>query len=674
MLLKKKPFLEVVFLLVISALVYLPNIGKLSYFKDDWYYMYDGLIAGAKVFHPMFNIDRPARGYFFELYYSFFGPHPFPYHISAFIWRVLAVIGAVWLFNILWPKERRFVFFAALLFAIYPGYYWWVGAIEYQPMIASLALQVFSIALTLKAMETSDRGPKIIYATGAVLTGWIYIMLVDYAIGAEAFRFLCVYVLINRDNQFSPVSKKFFAALKAWSWNLAIPFGFVFWRTFFFNNERKATDVGLQLSAFFSSPVSTGTSWFLQSLSSLLNLSVLAWTAQFQRFFFGMRLRDIAFALCMAGFVVLMVILAERFLREDNDSVSESKAMVNNEALLIGILGMIFGILPVILANRYINLEGYSHYALPSSMAAAVTLMGFVYTLASRQVRLVSLYAVIVFASLAHYGISASALDEENAIKKFWWQAGWRIPALRAGATLVINYPSGNIGDDGNGVMEAPNMIYFPQPNADIPVHYNISAITLNNANLKDVLVGKLFQQSEYRSHSVDYDYSNLLVFSQPSSTSCVHVINGQQPLISVFDPGNIVLAAPSSNIENVIVDSKSFTPPDFAFGKEPEHKWCFYYEKAELALQAGNWTEAASLGEQAIRLNFHPEDQSEWLPFLEAYAITGNAQRVKQTAPKINLEKSLRLQACNMLTNIKVSLTPEVRELISAQYCRNAE
>jgi len=674
MLLKKKPLLEAVLLLMISALVYLPNLGRLSYFKDDWYYMYDGLIAGAKVFHPMFSIDRPARGYFFEIYYSLFGPYPLPYHIGAFVWRALAVVAALWLFNILWPKQRSFVFFAVLLFAIYPGYYWWVGAIEYQPMIASLALQVFSIALTLKAIETSDRVPKIIYAIGAILTGWIYIALVDYAIGAEAFRFLCAYIFVNRDDQFSTISKKVFVAIKVSSWNLLIPFGFILWRTFFFNNERKATDVGLQLSAFFSSPVSTGTVWFLQSFNSLLNLSVLAWTAQFQRFIFGMRLRDIAFALCIAGFVVLMVILAERFLREDNDSVSESKAMVNNEALLIGILGMIFGILPVILANRYINLEGYSHYALPSSMAAAVTLMGFVYTLASRQVRLVSLYAVIVFASLAHYGISASALDEENAIKKFWWQAGWRIPALRAGATLVINYPSGNIGDDGNGVMEAPNMIYFPQPNADIPVHYNISAITLNNANLKDVLVGKLFQQSEYRSHSVDYDYSNLLVFSQPSSTSCVHVINGQQPLISVFDPGNIVLAAPSSNIENVIVDSKSFTPPDFAFGKEPEHKWCFYYEKAELALQAGNWTEAASLGEQAIRLNFHPEDQSEWLPFLEAYAITGNAQRVKQTAPKINLEKSLRLQACNMLTNIKVSLTPEVRELISAQYCRNAE
>jgi hypothetical protein len=265
-------------------------------------------------------------------------------------------------------------------------------------------------------------------------------------------------------------------------------------------------------------------------------------------------------------------------------------------------------------------------------------------------------------------------MTEEKAIEKFWWQVSWRVPALRPGTTLVLNYPSSNIGDDGFGVMEAANMIYFPQPVAQIPVHYNVSAITLNAGNLRDVLLGKLTRQTEYRSHSVDFDYGNLLVLSQPSSTSCVHVINGRQPLISVLDPANVMLAAPSSKIENVIIDPEPFIPQGFAFGPEPEHKWCYYYEKAELALQAEDWGQVVALGEEAIRLNFHPEDQSEWLPFLQAYALTGNLQRVKQTAPKINTEKSLRLQACDMLTAIEASVTPEVQELISTLYCRNAE
>lgn len=673
MILRKKPFAEIIFLLAISALVYLPNIGNLTYFKDDWYYIYDGLTAGAKVFHSMFAIDRPARGYFFEFYYSLFGPHPLPYHIGAYLWRALSAAGALWLFNILWPGDRKFTFFAALLFALYPGYYWWISAIEYQPMIASLALQVFSIALTLKAVQAPRRIPRVAYLSGAIITGWLYIALVDYAIGMEMFRFICVFMYISRDFSSGGLWKRMIVSLRAWAWNLLIPLGFLLWRLLIFSNRREATDINLQLGAFFADPISMGSRWLLQFFHSLLNLGLLAWVAQFQRFFFGMRMRDIAFGLAVAGVVLILVFLADRLLKQKEGTAEVSTGTISWEALLIGVPGMMLGILPVIMANRYINLESFSHYALPASLAAAVALAGFIYTLSSRRIRLISLYSVILFAVLAHYSISVSAVNEERAIETFWWQVSWRVPALRPGATLVINYPSSNIGDDGNGVMEAANMIYYPEPQPDIPVHYNASAITLNNSNLQDVLLGKLSRQTGYRSHTVDYDYGNLLVISQPSPASCVHVIDGNRPLLSTLDPGNLILAAPSSDIDNVVADSRPFIPQEFAFGKEPEHKWCYYYEKAELALQLGDWNQAAFLGEEAIRLGLHPEDQSEWMPFLQAYAVTGNETRVKQTGPKINTENFLRLQACRILKNLGEPMTPEIEELISTLYCRNA-
>ncbi len=673
MLLKKRPFPEVIFLLLISAIVYLPNIGDLTYFKDDWYYIYDGLIAGAKVFHPMFAIDRPARGFFFEIYYSLFGPQPLAYHIGAYVWRALAALGALWLFNILWPKERKFAFFAALLFALYPGYYWWISAIEYQPMIASLALQVISIILTLKAFQASGYASRIAYAAGAILSGWACIALVDYAIGMEAFRFICVYVLVNRHTQ-AVFWQRVVETFKVWAWNVLIPLGFVVWRIFFFENERKATDIGLQLGGLFNSPISTLTNWFLQFFNSMLNLAILAWVNQFPRYFFGMRLRDIAYGLMIACFALLLVWLAEKLLEYRNGRSTNSTDTIYKEALLIGVPGMMLGILPIILANRYINLEGFSHYALPASLAAALSLTGFIFTISSRRLQTIFLYGMILSASLAHSSISVNAISEENAIEKFWWQVSWRVPALRPGTTLVINYPSANIGDDGNGVLEAANMIYFPQPSDQVPVRYNISALTLGNANLRDIMVGKLYRESVYRSHAVDFDYGNILVLSQPTPASCVHVIDGRHPLISVFDPGNVMLVSPSSRIENIIADSEPFIPQGFAFGPEPERKWCYYFEKAELALQLANAREAAFLGEEAIRLGLHPEDQSEWMPFLMAYALTDNESRVKQTAPKINTERSLRLQACEMLTGIQEVLTPRLWELVSKLYCKNAE
>lgn len=669
---KKKPTFEVILLLVISALVYLPNIGKLTYFKDDWYYIYDGIRAGAKVFHEMFRIDRPARGYFFELYFSVFGPNPLPYHISAFLWRGLSAIGALWVFNILWPKERKFAFLGALLFAIYPGYFWWISAIEYQPMIASLALQVFSIALTLKAIQSQNRIAKITYLASAILTGWVYIALVDYAIGMEVFRFLCVYLLVNRDGRIG-VWKRLFIAVKAWAWSSLIPLGFLFWRIFLFTNVRKATDIGGQLSVFFGNPLATTIDWFFQLYNSLLNLSVLAWIDQFPAFLQGMRLRDIAFGLLFAGVAVLLVVFAERQIKPSGESKdgNSDQDQVRKEALLLGGVGMIFGVLPVIMANRYVNITGFSHYGLPVSLAAAVFLIGFLNTLSLRRTRVFALYAVIAAASLAHYGISINAVTEEVALQKFWWQVSWRIPMLQPGTTLVIQYPLSGMGDDGYGVMEAANVIYFPKPTGQIPVHYPVAGLTLNSEMLSDILNGEQYKQTQYRSHTIDFDYGNLLIISQPTLTSCVHVIDGNQPLISTYDPVNVTLAAPSSKIKNVIADASPVLPPEYIFGREPEHSWCYYFQKADLASQLGNWDDAVALGEEAIRLELSPEDRSEWLPFLKAYAITGNAGRLTQMAKRVIGDRPLRQQACDMLTDIQEPLTPEVKQVIDMDYCK---
>ncbi|MBE0671353.1 MAG: hypothetical protein IH588_12250 [Anaerolineales bacterium] len=671
---KKKPFLDIFFLLVIPALVFLPKIGELIYFTDDWYYIYDGMVGGAKIFHEMFRIDRPARGYFFELYFSLFGPNPLPYHMGAFIWRALAAVGAFWIFNILWRSKRKYNFFAALLFAIYPGYFWWISAIEYQPMIASLAFQVFSIAFTLKAVQSGRRISKTLYLLGAILTGWIYIALVDYAIGMEVFRFLCVYVLVSRDTRRTTWSQ-LAHTLKVWAWNILIPAGIIFWRVFFFNNERKATDIGTQLGVFFERPLATGIIWFFQLYNSLLNISVLAWFNQFPAFFQVLRVRDMVIGLLLMSLVLLLVIFADYILKQ-SDEVHGDDAEPNRykmEALLLGTLGMVFGALPIVLANRYINTVGFSHYGLPVSIASAVFLTAFVESLSLQRARSIVLYVVIAFAVLAHYGIAMKAATEEAALQKFWWQVSWRVPAIRAGTTLVINYPIAGMEGDGFGLMEAANVIYFPEPIDQVPVLYPLAGLTPNDQNIQDILDGSRYVPKQYRSHLVNFDYGNLLVISQPTLTSCVHVIDGDQPLISVSDPVNVALAAPSSRIDNVIMDAEPAIPPEYIYGSEPEHTWCYYFQKADFAAAQGDWERVIELSDEAAQLKLSPEDRAEWFPFLKAYAITGTSDQLSQTARRVVGDKFLRQQACDMLAAIQESLTPEVEQVIAVDYCKSA-
>src|ERR1700690_460495 len=191
--------IEITLLLVVSGLTYLPNLLQATIYRDDWYYAMDRLIGGPGIFQAMFSIDRPARGPFFEAYYLLFGIAPLAYHLASFLWRFLGGVAALWLFHLLWPKQRNVALFMALAFSLFPGYMRWMEGFEDQPRIASLFLEVLSFALTLKAISTVRTVPKIAAWTGAIITGWAYIELVDFGMGMEAFRLLCVFIFIGQN-------------------------------------------------------------------------------------------------------------------------------------------------------------------------------------------------------------------------------------------------------------------------------------------------------------------------------------------------------------------------------------------------------------------------------------------------------------------------------------------
>ena len=70
---------------------------------------------------------------------------------------------------------------------------------------------------------------------------------------------------------------------------------------------------------------------------------------------------------------------------------------------------------------------------------------------------------------------------------------------------------------------------------------------------------------------------------------------------------------------------------PIALFGKEPAHTWCYYYEKAELARQVGDWETVSTLGNEAREQGLVPGDALEWLPFIEAYVITGDYKAARE-------------------------------------------
>jgi hypothetical protein len=675
------PLLEILLILVIAGLTYLPHLSRATIYRDDWYYTMDRLIGGPGVFQEMFKIDRPARGPLFEAYYQLFGIQPFPYHMSSFLWRAASGLAALWLFGQLWPRQRLATFIMALLFALYPGYLRWMEGFENQPRILSSFLEALSIALTLQAIRTPRAPLKIFAWISSILTGWAYLALVDFAFGMEVFRLLCVFLLIHRDQESLSFIKKSIATLRTWGIASLIPAGFLFWRFFLFHNERQATDVGLQLSYLFASPLTTGAMWLLRLVQSTFNVTVPAWGSSLFQSLFEIPLPNAMLGIWIAGLVVLLF-LGTSFIVEKMDNNPKQMDVASRqtwqvEAIGVGLAGVVAGVVPVIVANRYVSVEAYSHYALPASLASVLVVVGILSLINFRLVRLGVAAVLVLLAVLTHYSVSLRILHEESVIAQFWQQVVWRAPGIKAGTTLFVSYPSVSYGEDVDAVAGPANFLYFPEQTNRIPAVYPLIALPQMEYTTIYVLRGGQERASGYRTHVGEIDYDNLLVISQPTENACVHVMDSQWPRYSNEDSAQTLLLGQYSKIENVRTDASAPRPAEFIFGPEPSHTWCYYYQHAELALQNGAWGDVIEIGKEVNQLDLQPNDRIEWTPFLQAYAIVGDVKAFETITEKIEKSPFIRRKICNDLLNTQgmgAVFTPEILSLIDERVCRGQE
>ena len=195
------------------------------------------------------------------------------------------------------------------------------------------------------------------------------------------------------------------------------------------------------------------------------------------------------------------------------------------------------------------------------------------------------------------------------------------------------------------------------------------SAITLNKDTVKKILARE-GQDFNNRRNIITYaNARNILVLTQPTVNSCVHVIDGIQPELSQNDPDLIRAVGAYSEIDHVLVDETPHTPPSLVFGPEPSRNWCFYYEQADLARQRGEWNQVLDIGEQAKGQGFEPVDLIEWMPFLQAYAVAGDVDRLVNLAPIIATDPAVSMQACQSIKALP-EISASVIDAVDNYYC----
>jgi hypothetical protein len=232
--------------------------------------------------------------------------------------------------------------------------------------------------------------------------------------------------------------------------------------------------------------------------------------------------------------------------------------------------------------------------------------------------------------------------------REAWWQLAWRAPDIKDDTLVIASFPEGYRVQQDYEVWGPLNLIYNPEP-AEEPA---IQAEVLTQETAFRVLRGDVLN-NRVRDIRMHRDFNNLLLISLPSSLSCIHVIDGSLPVYSENESLSVQQVGEYSHIDRIIPSGISPIPPLSIFGSEPEHDWCYYYQKASLARQIGDWEEIGRLYDQVRDLKLETSDASEMIPFFEGLVNLGRYDDARSLYNKeIKGRAQMRFPLCNFLTN----------------------
>jgi len=653
---------DLIFLLIIGALAYLPLIHQIGFTHDDWYLMFAAGADGANVFHEIYSGIRPLRAFVMEPAFVLFGQNVLLYNLSAWGFRVLSAWLFLWLLRMLWRGQARWTLLMAVLYLIYPGFLSQSNGIDYQSQMVSLVLAMLSLALTVQAYFQKHLLYKTLALTFAILFGFIYLGLVEYEAGFEVMRLAILVILVWRAT--SGTRDRILAICKAWIPNSVVLIGFAFWRAFIFESERKARDVSVQLENFWLYPIQTAYGWLVQVVQDFFDVTLSAYVIPLSQLtdhiqWWGGILGIIVVSLAISFF---------NKMQTTDDQIDANTGQIMREVLILGLVTAVGGLILIAMVNREVYFPSFSRYALTSSAGVAILIVAILMQVNRNATRNALIAVVLLISMLTHHANTVKHVRATAVINEFWWQVSWRTPQFEKGTTLIANIPSVATEED-YFVWGPANLVYYPESqNAEI-IQPALFAAVLNRDTVQKVLTQER-QEYDNRLSIITYkNYRNVVVLSQPSLDSCVHVVNELQPEYSASESDSIRVIGTYSEIDRVLVDETPHTPPELVFGPEPARGWCYFYQFADLARQRGDWESITRLGNEAQANGLSPSDAIEWMPFLQAYSIMGDVDRLEKLAPEISADQYVALQACWILGSMQ-GISSSVAEVINSQYC----
>ncbi len=560
---------------------------------------------GPQAMTRYFSTNRPVWGLLYQLTTRLVPQVPAYWQIFALLWRWLGAVAVWGIMRELWKDKPRFALSVALLFLLYPGFNQQWGSYLYSHFFIVIFFYFYSIYLSLKRRTIS-----------ALIFSALNLWMMEYFFPLEFARVGFIWTSLREE--YPNPRDRVKPTLRLWTPYLIVFALAVFSRLFIFNNQIYGFGLMSQLK---SAPLATLLLLLQSVFKSLWTVIVAAWLQLFVAIDPSVHgARTIALYVIVTLLTFAMAIF---FLWKGNaERESKQKPFY---AIGLGLFLLPFAGAPFWSTGLSISLaHPASRFTLPFMFAVCLILVGLIYLINLPQIRYGLLALLIGLSAGRQFLWSTDYLRDWQAQKNLFWQLTWRAPGLKPNTLLLMNEELSFYAD--NSISAPLNWIYAPA-NQSAQIDYVLFYPTNRLDHSLPALKKDIPIQYDYIAGRFTGNTSQVVAFYY-DPPACLRLL---EPDIDannrfILDDSHMREASALSNPEQILASANAVMPA--IYQPEPIHGWCYYFEKADLARQLGNWEEVAKLGDTAFKLDDHPNNPVERFVFIEGYAHVGEWER----------------------------------------------
>ncbi|MEI7846860.1 MAG: hypothetical protein WCK35_13750 [Chloroflexota bacterium] len=621
---RKENYIVFLLILLLILLAYGLLIPWLGFYWDDWPFAWIYRFFGPAEFVEAFRPFRPYLGPIFAATTTLFGGQPATWQIVGLLTRYLLSIELWFVLKLVWPSQKWNLIWVVLLFTVFPGYQQqWVSLTHVNQELIPLLGLIASFGVTAWAIRNSRY--RIILTTIALALQMFGLFTTEYFFGLEIMRLFFIYFILSEHIQvfkdkLSKVIQNWLPYMVIWLLNAA-------W-VYSYHRSAAYHSYSINIGSIQSFSFLT----LVNEILSTISLSgFLSWVNTFQIITF----MDGSFSQVLALLILFISAMVVYFLMQNlyksdfraNEKKDDSWGF---QALFLGMVAIVAGRLPSWAAGLPLKLVfDYDRFFLSIMLGACLFIIGMVTIFAKDGKRKIIILSILIGLATAYqFSVANTFRRDSDNQKAFFWQLAWRIPALKKGTVLITDeLPLVYVSDMQ---LTAPiNWMYASSiSNRDLPYMLMYIKNRLNSPALPSLQANTPIQ-AEYRTARFVSSTSNSIVIFK-NAAGCMRVLDDVYGTAETVPGANYLLSDAIHLSDPGLIDTNvaDLTLDPVFFGKEPRHDWCYFYEKAELARQQTNWQQVLDVFDQAKKTGLSASQPDENLPFIEAYAMSGQVDQ----------------------------------------------